>query len=142
MAKGNGLSAKGNGADTLKIKKTPKIYYDCLKCPAYCCSYERIDVTKRDVERLARHFGLTPQAAELKFTKVIEGHIALRHQKDQIFGSICQFIDKETRRCSVYEARPTVCRTYPEEPHCGYYSFLSWEREHQDDPDFIPYELG
>lgn len=123
----------------LKIQKN---LYDCLKCPAYCCSYTRIDVSKRDLERLARHFGITPEAAEKKYTKTVDGHRALRHQKDKIFGTICQFIDKDTRRCTVYEARPSVCRSYPETRRCGYYDFLAWEREHQDDQEFIPYELG
>src|SRR5579871_2730959 len=27
--------------------------YNCAKCPGYCCSYEIIPLTKRDVERLA-----------------------------------------------------------------------------------------
>ncbi|HVR42502.1 MAG TPA: YkgJ family cysteine cluster protein [Thermoanaerobaculia bacterium] len=119
-----------------------KPLYDCLKCPAYCCSYERIDVTRRDLSRLARHFGISDDDAERRFTKQVEGHRALRHQKDQIFGSICTFFDRETRRCTVYEARPNVCRSYPDGRSCGYYDFLTWEREHQDDPDFIPYELG
>ena len=30
--------------------------YDCSKCPGYCCSYDRITVSKRDVARLAKHF--------------------------------------------------------------------------------------
>ncbi|HUP66338.1 MAG TPA: YkgJ family cysteine cluster protein [Thermoanaerobaculia bacterium] len=119
-----------------------KPLFDCLKCPAYCCSYERIDVTKRDVKRLAKHFSLTPEAAERKFTKLVEGHRALRHQKDKVYGTVCQFLDKETRRCTIYEARPNVCRSYPEGRRCGYYDFLAFERDHQDDPDFIPYELG
>jgi uncharacterized protein len=38
----------------------------------------------------------------------------------------------------VYEARPTVCREYPNGKRCGYYDFLKFERKHQDDPDFIP----
>ncbi|MFN2443490.1 MAG: YkgJ family cysteine cluster protein [Thermoanaerobaculia bacterium] len=122
--------------------KVLKNLYDCLQCPAYCCSYTRIDVSKRDIARIARHFDLEPDVAEKKFTKLVEGHKALRHQKDKIFGTICQFIDKETRRCTVYEARPDVCRTYPETRRCGYFDFLKWEREHQEDEDFIPYELG
>ena len=32
----------------------PRSYYDCVDCPAYCCSvYERVQVTPRDVRRLA-----------------------------------------------------------------------------------------
>jgi hypothetical protein len=32
--------------------------YSCSKCPAYCCSYPEIEVTTRDIERLAKHFDL------------------------------------------------------------------------------------
>lgn len=130
------------GKAALKIKPKPKPLYDCLKCPAYCCSYDRIDVSEYDIARLARHFEVSPEEAKRKFTKTVEGHAVLRHQKDHIFGKICTFIDPETRRCSVYEARPRVCRSYPEGRKCGYYDFLAFEREHQDDKEFIPYELG
>jgi Fe-S-cluster containining protein len=112
--------------------------YDCLSCPAYCCSYDRVSVTKRDVNRLARHFEMSPELAEERFTKVVEGERVLRHQKDRIFGSVCIFLDTKTRRCTVYEVRPGVCHEYPETPRCGYYDFLRWERKFQDDKDFIP----
>jgi Fe-S-cluster containining protein len=115
-----------------------KLQYDCIKCPAYCCSYDRIGVTKKDINRLAKHFDLTPEVAARRFTKVVEGDQVLKHQKDKIYGSICMFIDLNTRRCTVYEARPGVCHEYPDRPRCGYYDFLKWERRHQDSPDFIP----
>ena len=38
--------------------------YDCLKCPGYCCSYPVIALTKRDVERLAKHLGISAAEAE------------------------------------------------------------------------------
>ncbi|HKP10946.1 MAG TPA: hypothetical protein VJZ91_02510, partial [Blastocatellia bacterium] len=47
-----------------------RVLFNCLKCPAYCCSYDRIEVTKRDVARLARHFGLTYEEAEKRYTKI------------------------------------------------------------------------
>ena len=108
--------------------------YSCSKCPGYCCSYPEIEVTKRDIARLAEHLGLTEEQAEARFTK---GARLLRHQKDTIFDSVCVFLDRETRRCGVYEARPGVCRDYPESKRCGYYEFLKFERTHQDDPKFI-----
>jgi len=49
---------------------SPLPTYDCTKCPAYCCSiYERVQVTKRDVQRLAKHFGVTFEIAEQRFTR-------------------------------------------------------------------------
>ncbi len=122
----------------LPIKKEQKLRYDCDKCPAYCCSYERINVTQRDINRLARHFDISPEQAERRFTKIKEGDRVLRHQKDKIYGSICMNLDLTTRKCTVYAGRPAVCREYPEINRCGYYEFLSWERRHQDNPTFIP----
>ena len=113
--------------------------YNCAKCPGYCCSYPLIAVTKRDVERLAKHFNLGFEEARAKFTKKDSGEeYALRRKADKYFGRICRFFDTEKRRCSVYEARPSTCRNYPGNGHrCGYYDFLSAERNHQRDPEFI-----
>lgn len=122
--------------------KRSKPKYDCSKCPGYCCSYPRIAVSEFDIERLARHFGIGKEIARKRFTyrysaEGVEEQV-LRHRKDHIFTSTCRFFDKEKRRCTVYEARPSVCRVYPDAPHCGYYQFLAFEREQQGDPEFIP----
>ena len=119
-----------------------KLQYDCSKCPAYCCSYDRIVVTKRDVNRLAKHFDIDPETALRRFTKIAEGEQVLRHQKDEIYGSVCMFLDTKTRRCTIYEARPGVCHDYPTRARCGYYEFLRWERTFQGDPDFIPLRMS
>ncbi len=113
--------------------------YDCSKCPGYCCSYPLIEVGKRDIQRLARHFDITYQQAEKRYTfyDKSEKSRALRQQKDEHFGNICKLFDTKLRRCTVYEARPGVCREYPDGKRCGYYEFLQFEREHQDDPTFV-----
>lgn len=112
--------------------------YDCLKCPGYCCSYPLIALTKRDVERLARHHGLEFEAARAQFTEEAHGRkYVMRRQPDKHFGRICRFFDRTARRCSIYEARPKVCRDYPNTSRCGYYDFLTFERRAQDDPEFI-----
>jgi Fe-S-cluster containining protein len=120
---------------------TPAAAYDCAKCPGYCCTYEWILVTKRDITRLAKRFELSYEVAERRFTRFVKeyGHRVLRHREDTIYKSVCRFFDREERRCTVYEHRPTLCRTYPEEDHCGFYDFLAWERKHQDDETFIPF---
>ena len=117
-------------------------HYDCSKCPAYCCSYDRIGVNKRDIARLAKHFEIDAETAQKRFTKPSEEGPVLRHQKDKIYGSVCMFLDLKTRRCTIYEARPGVCHAYPDRPRCGYYEFLKWEREFQDDEKFVPLKLG
>ncbi len=116
-----------------------RVRYSCKKCPAYCCTYSEIEVHKRDVERLARHFGITYSQAEARFTKLdAKGKVRMmRHRKDKVFATACMMLDQETRRCTVYEARPGVCRQYPLANRCGYYDFLTFERTQHDDQEFI-----
>lgn len=123
-----------------------KNLFDCRKCPGYCCSYPRIVTSPSDIARLARHFGLTESAAQRRFTRrfvwndpddPIDERI-LKHQPDAIFGSICRFFDTRQRRCTVYSARPSVCRNYPNGTRCGYFEFIEFERDQQGDRDFIP----
>ena len=117
-----------------------KLLYDCDNCPAYCCSYPRIILEKKDLKKLARFFGLSVLEARRKFTKkgAEPGERILRHRKDEVFGTVCRFLDRDTRMCTVYEARPEICRDYPGLRRCGYYDFLQFERRLQEDPEFIP----
>ncbi|GIV03485.1 MAG: hypothetical protein KatS3mg015_2315 [Fimbriimonadales bacterium] len=114
-------------------------FYDCMNCPAWCCTYPRIPITKRDLRRIARHFDLREGQARRRFTKKGEepGEIVLKHQKDEYFGSACVFLDVKNRRCTIYEARPNACRDYPGTVRCGYYDFLMAERTRQEDENHV-----
>ncbi len=116
--------------------------FDCNQCPGYCCSHSRIEVNEADIHRLAKHFGISDRAARKRFTyhyktKEIDEQI-LRHHKDTVYKTICRFFDRDERRCTVYAARPSVCRKYPYGNRCGYYDFLKFERTFHDDPEFVP----
>jgi Fe-S-cluster containining protein len=113
--------------------------YNCLKCPAYCCSYTRIIVTPADIRRLAKYHGISVAKAREKFTRkgYEKGERILRHKADEHFTTICRFVDSETRRCTIYEGRPKICREFPGTRHCGYYDFLAFERRTQEDPEYI-----
>ena len=123
----------------IPVRAKPVVQYNCLKCPGYCCTYTEIEVNTRDIERLAKHFDLTYAQAEDRFTKSdAKGKIRMmRHRKDTVFDSICMMFDQEKRRCTVYHARPGVCRKYPDSSRCGYYEFLKFEREQQDDKEWV-----
>src|SRR5437588_6873861 len=114
-------------------------YYNCSKCPAYCCSvYERVQVTKRDLKRLASHFGIGVDVALKRFTTTYDGERILRRKSDPIFGKACRFLDPATRRCTIYEARPSVCREFPARARCAYYDLLTFERSQQGDDTVVP----
>jgi len=116
-----------------------KLKYDCLKCTAYCCTYTHIPTTKADIKRLAKHHDMTEEQAKKKFTKKgdKENPRVLRHRDDEHFVTACMFLDQETRNCTIYEGRPQICREFPTQTRCGYYDFLMWEREVQDDPEWV-----
>ncbi len=114
-------------------------FYNCQNCPSYCCSYPHIIAGKRDIARLAKHFGLSVEAARKKFTKpgASARQRVLRHQHDEHFGTVCRFLDTESRECTIHTARPKICRDYPGGRRCGYYDFLCFERNAQEDPDYV-----
>ena len=115
--------------------------YDCLNCVGICCSvYTRVEVTKRDINRIARHFRITPEAATLKYTKVVQGERVLRRKKDELLGETCIFHDTEKRLCGQYEARPLVCRVWPDhgDGGCVYYDVLQFERDQQGTHTVVP----
>ena len=117
----------------------PRVYFDCSKCPAFCCAiYERVQVTKRDLNRLAKHFGVTVEVAAKRYTTMNTNERVLRRTKDPLFGEACQFLDPVTRGCTIYHARPAVCREYPARSRCSYYDVLQFERGQQDDPKVLP----
>jgi uncharacterized protein len=116
--------------------------FNCSKCPGYCCSYQIIPVTRRDLHRLADHFGIGFNEAKRRFVvknddeHLEDGEFKMRRKADKHFGKICRFFDTEERRCTIYKARPHICRAYPT-GRCGYYDFLASERATQDDPELI-----
>ena len=117
----------------------PRVYFDCAKCPAYCCSiYDRVQVTQRDINRLAKHFGVSKETARRRYTKMWEQERVLRRVKDVIFEETCMFLDQETRGCTIYHARPAVCREYPARTRCTYYDMLQFERRQQQDETVVP----
>jgi Fe-S-cluster containining protein len=140
-ARENGKAHRGNGktnaaaANGGRAKK--RLQYNCAKCPGYCCTYPVITVTDRDVARLARHFGISEKEAERRFTKSAYGYKRIMRRKhDEHFGKTCRFFDTDERRCTIYEARPYICRAFPG-GRCGYYDFLMFERRAQEDPEFV-----
>jgi Fe-S-cluster containining protein len=115
------------------------VFYSCAKCPAFCCSYPNIPVTPFDEKRLARGLGTSVEDVRNKITKpgYEKGTRVMRHKEDRIFNSVCRFLDTEKRRCTIYAFRPRACREYPGTVRCGYYDFLSAERERQESPELV-----
>src|SRR5262249_50474055 len=97
-----------------------------------------IELNRRDVERLAKHFDLSFKQAREKFTKSDADHeYLMRRKADEHYGKICRFFDTEKRRCTIYTARPSICRQYPGDNHCGYYESLKHGGLSQEAPEHV-----
>lgn len=124
------------------LDMTPRRDYHCSRCPGYCCSHPRIAVSDNDLDRIAAHFGIPRSVARKRFSYRYRTREAdewvLRHKQDHVYRTVCRFFDSDARRCTIYAARPYVCRRYPYGHRCGYYCFLRFERRHQGDEDFVP----
>lgn len=85
------------------------IHFEC-QGTGRCCtsrgSYGYVYFTLADRRRLAKHLGISTQSFTLRYCKKTNGNY---HLKD--YQGPCQFLKE--RSCSIYEARPSQCRTWP-----------------------------
>jgi uncharacterized protein len=112
--------------------------YDCSDCVAFCCSGSyQVSAGPGDLAVLAVQHGISLDEAQRRFTT--DG-TTLRHQRDPLFGSACIFLDLLNRRCTVYKARPAVCRSWPRPEHaapgtegrCCYYDLYTHVRNEME----------
>lgn len=80
--------------------------FDCLACGACCLHGGGVLLLAQDVARLAAHLGLTEDEVRIRYTS--DGERLRTKGRDD---PSCVFL--EGKRCTVYEARPQVCRDYP-----------------------------
>ena len=88
---------------------TEGVRFECQGTGRCCVSrgaYGYVYLTLADRRRLARQLGLPTREFTRRYCAKTGGHF---HLKD-VEGS-CRFLDGA--RCSVYEGRPTQCRTWP-----------------------------
>jgi uncharacterized protein len=118
-------------------QSNPKKRFDCLKCPAYCCSYDDILITITDLKRIAKHLKIPFAKAKKLYTRTTDGKLYLKEKKDKHFGQICVFVHSVARICTLYNHRPKVCRDYPYRKYCGYFDMLTFERSLQQDDEYV-----
>jgi uncharacterized protein len=84
--------------------------FSCTQC-GDCCTGEPgvVWVTEEDIANIARVTGKTIGEIRLFHTRIVGGRLSLREHAN----GDCTFFDPEQRNCTIYQARPTQCRTWP-----------------------------
>ncbi|MEN6451628.1 MAG: YkgJ family cysteine cluster protein [Thermoguttaceae bacterium] len=84
--------------------------FSCTGC-GDCCSGEPgyVWVNRTEIKTLAAALGLQVAEFERHYLRTIRSRKSLIERP----GGDCILLDAETRKCSVYEARPRQCRTWP-----------------------------
>lgn len=86
------------------------LQFTCSGC-GNCCSGAPgyVWVTEPEVIQLAQANAMSVDAFREKFLRRVGDRESLIEYSD----GDCIFLEPESRQCSVYEARPTQCRTWP-----------------------------
>ncbi len=85
------------------------LYFKCTGC-GECCTGSPgfVWLTQEDIKRFSSYFQISEEAFLRKYTRQVGLHISLL-EKETSFD--CIFL--QDRKCSVYNARPLQCRSYP-----------------------------
>ncbi len=87
----------------------------CNSCGGSCCIGESgyIWVTFSEIEAIAKELKLSIEDFAQTYLIRAKNRYSLKEYYDEELGYACIFFDKKTRRCKIYNARPTQCRTFP-----------------------------
>lgn len=105
----------GQGADAAEPEGPwyrDGLRFECTQC-GRCCGGAPgfVWVSLEEVQRLRQATGLANRPDE--FDQLYLRQVGTRLSLKEYGNGDCVLLDRETRRCRVYEARPTQCRTWP-----------------------------
>ena len=87
----------------------------CSKCDGNCCIGESgyIWINNQEIQSLANHLQLSLGELKESYLKKIGYKYSIIERKIQENNYACIFFDLNKKQCSIYEFRPSQCRTFP-----------------------------
>ncbi len=83
--------------------------FKCTGCGKCCTgSPGYVWLNHEEMHTIAKHLGMELKEFKIKFTRIKNGTYSLLEKKP---GYDCIFLNG--KECSIYEVRPTQCRTFP-----------------------------
>ena len=84
--------------------------FQCSQCGDCCTGAPGyVWVNKEEIAKLAAQVGMTVPDFEAKYVR----SVGVRKSLIEYENGDCVFFDTQVRKCTVYEARPRQCRTWP-----------------------------
>ena len=87
----------------------------CAMCDGNCCIGESgyIWINKQEIEKLSNHLNISIEELGLKYIFKVGYKYSIREKFISKDNYACVFFDLNKKQCSIYDARPTQCRTFP-----------------------------
>ena len=84
--------------------------FECTQC-GNCCTGApgAVWISEDELQDIADHLNKSIGEVRLMHTRIVRGRLSLR----EYANGDCVFFDGESRGCTIYEARPIQCRTWP-----------------------------
>ena len=84
--------------------------FECIGCGS-CCTGEPgyVWINPAEIADLARAAGLEEAEFEARYVR----RVGVRKSLIELANGDCIFFDPPTRQCTLYQARPRQCRTWP-----------------------------
>jgi len=87
----------------------------CASCQGQCCIGERgyIWINKEEIEALAKHLNLGNEEFISKYLFKVGYKYSIKEVELLNNSYACCFFNLIEKKCSIYEYRPTQCRSFP-----------------------------
>ena len=115
-----------------EIDKEVWIETNCLSC-ANCCKTMSPTFSFQDMKRIAAHFKMKIKDFKTKWL-----YLDKKENDWMNVSKPCQFLDKKTNRCTIYEIRPADCAGFP---HLAKKKMPDYIHVHKQNIEYCPATL-
>jgi Fe-S-cluster containining protein len=87
----------------------------CSQCEGNCCIGESgyIWITPKEIGELAKFLNISEQELFAKYVFKQGYKFSIKEKQLDQNNFACVFFDLDKKQCSIYDVRPTQCRTFP-----------------------------
>lgn len=87
----------------------------CSTCEGNCCIGESgyIWITVDEIEKLSRYLNLSVDKLFEEYLAKYGYRFSIKEKQISSNNFACIFFDTDIKRCTIYEVRPSQCKTFP-----------------------------